>query len=172
MSKEWKEVNLPFSDPGRGHEVAPPNLDLEIAGHFGVSYQEVMQVVQHPEQSREYARAKIASGKSGVDFLQEWLQSPTPYQRDYAVALKTLREMDAWEMAHPKMAEYAQHRQREHLEGTFKGLGLVRPGVQIEMEDGNRYLIGDINPNMGVCGNYTAFRETAVVARYRVLIEE
>lgn len=46
------------------------------------------------------------------------------------------------------------------------------PGVQIEMADGTRYLIGDINQLRGVCDDCNAFDRDEVVARYRYLLTE
>lgn len=52
---------------------------------------------------------------------------------------------------------------------SFCGQRLNVPGTQIEVE-GEVYLIGDINPNRGVCDDCTEFRSSAIVTRYRVLI--
>lgn len=54
---------------------------------------------------------------------------------------------------------------------TFVGRDLANPGVQIELEDGERYLIGTINQNGGVCDDCKAFEGSAIVKRYRVLVE-
>ena len=46
------------------------------------------------------------------------------------------------------------------------------PGIQIELEGGSRYLIGDINDLGGECDDCPAFGRGVIVVRYRVLLTE
>lgn len=55
---------------------------------------------------------------------------------------------------------------------SMKKRNLISAGVQVEMEDGERYLIGDINECRGVCDDCTAFRSDAIVRRYRVVWDD
>lgn len=47
--------------------------------------------------------------------------------------------------------------------------GLNKPGTLIEMETGEVFLIGDINPLRGVCDDCSEFGSDAIVRRYSVL---
>ena len=53
---------------------------------------------------------------------------------------------------------------------TFCGRGLNQPGTQIELENGEKYLIGDIAPTGGWSEDNGPFQDHAVVLRYRVLL--
>lgn len=44
--------------------------------------------------------------------------------------------------------------------------GKIQPGMIIEMENGERYLVGDINCNGGICDDCMAFDWEDVVKRY------
>ncbi len=52
---------------------------------------------------------------------------------------------------------------------TFKGLGLRRAGVQIEV-DGNHYLLGDVNTLGSQVNNEVLVKPSDIVTRYRVLL--
>ncbi len=55
---------------------------------------------------------------------------------------------------------------------TFTSDGLNRPGVQFELVDGRRFLIGDLCPDGDDAGHediFYSFDINALVARYRVL---
>ena len=56
------------------------------------------------------------------------------------------------------------------LGDTLEGLNLNVPGVQIELEDGTRHLIGDINEICGNSDDGCAFSNWAIVKRYRILL--
>lgn len=53
---------------------------------------------------------------------------------------------------------------------SFVSYGLNIPGTQIELENGDLYLIGDINDLGGVCDDCRVFERNAIVTRYRVVI--
>lgn len=58
---------------------------------------------------------------------------------------------------------------------SFVGLGLNQPGTLIEIDENGvstQYLIGDINKLRGVCDDCVAFRESAIVKRYKVIWRE
>lgn len=52
---------------------------------------------------------------------------------------------------------------------SFVDRGLNKPGVLIEMQNGKKYLIGDINQARGECGCCYAFYYDAIVARYKIV---
>lgn len=52
----------------------------------------------------------------------------------------------------------------------FRADGLAKPGIQIHVESGKDYLIGDINELCGICDDCTAFFGTKIVEYYRKLI--
>lgn len=66
---------------------------------------------------------------------------------------------------------YYQENSLLNKDKTFENEKLNVPGTQIELENGKIYLIGDINRNRGVCDDCTAFSDTAIVKRYRILID-
>jgi len=51
-----------------------------------------------------------------------------------------------------------------------KRQGLFPPGVVIETEGGNRYLVGEINELGGVCDDCPAFPSKTIITRYMKLI--
>lgn len=51
---------------------------------------------------------------------------------------------------------------------SFTKRGLNKPGTLIEMEDGTRYLIGDINPLGGECDDCPIDKRT-IIKRYKVV---
>jgi len=85
-----------------------------------------------------------------IDFGQPWSRLPDP----------------PGGFDHAKWDEHYAQEQKV----TFLGRKLAKPGVEVEVGS-KRYLIGDINRNGGVCDDCMAFEPTAVVTRYRVLIE-
>ena len=52
---------------------------------------------------------------------------------------------------------------------SFEDKGLNKPGTLIETDKGI-FLIGHINPLMGVCNCCTAFDSNTIVKRYKVII--
>lgn len=52
----------------------------------------------------------------------------------------------------------------------FKDSGACAPGVQIELADGRRFLIGDVNPLGGVCDDCPGFDSRSIIVRYRRLV--
>lgn len=75
---------------------------------------------------------------------QDWVECGLPYGGVYAD--NPFRELDSF-------------RKRE----------LNQPGTLIELENGEQYLIGDINPILGVCDDCTDFAPECIVKRYRVV---
>lgn len=47
---------------------------------------------------------------------------------------------------------------------------LNQPGTEIELENGEKYIIGNINKVAGVCDDCVAFEREDIVKRYRALI--
>lgn len=121
-----------------------PNLDQEERERFGVTYEEQM--------SRCYDHG-----------------DPQPEDEDL------LTSMSEWRDQHPALNEYyrlCQERNEAASTRSFCGQNLNQPGIQIELADGSRYLIGHINPNRGVCDDCTKFPTTTVITRYRVLVTQ
>ena len=78
-----------------------------------------------------------------------------------------------WEDVHPANIAWGiasdKIREQDKLR-TFQGRELAQPGVQIEIANGQRFLIGHINQLRGVCDDCTEFESTTVVKRYRVVV--
>lgn len=179
MQIEWTEVNLPFSQSGEG-AVRPeaPNLDAEMVAEFGKTWDETEEVnawpvakVYRAEMNALIQQDDLESDDDPYDTLPEaWLQSGDPEKVAFANNVQIRRKMRIWEHNHPVLLAHSEACEAARLAGSFAGLGLVRPGVQIEMADGKQYLIGDINRLRGVCDDCTAFEPEDIVVRYRVLV--
>ena len=164
---------------------APPDTSAEERAKFGMTYDEIYTEERKPQfdawtdldlilpylgSSKERrAQARAAAKKAGM----------LDIYRLEALAYK----IDKWRSNLKVMKDYFQacrdEQARQDLEyaashPSFTGLGLNKPGTQIEIAYADpafkrQYLIGDINPNGGVCDDCPAFGEAALVTRYRVL---
>jgi len=183
----WVEINLPYSSTGVAHsDIAPPypNLEEEELAKFGVTrsslwdqFSKDINMMRHMEVITKaaecgvpYDQREIAASKY---FKEAWLSDNPEYQEAHDASL--LREqIRIWQDAHPDMIAYDES-YTKNLKAdklmTFLGRGLAKAGVQIEMADGKRYMIGDINKAAGICGYNQAFDDTSIVIRYRVLLQ-
>ena len=53
---------------------------------------------------------------------------------------------------------------------SFSKRELNKPGSLIKMEDGEYFLIGDINKLSGICDDCTEFSKNSIVVSYKVLL--
>jgi len=62
----------------------------------------------------------------------------------------------------------------EHLEyeDSLDKRGLAKPGVLVECENGEQYLIGHINRHRGICDDCEAFGPYTIIKKYKVVWKE
>jgi len=180
---EWIEAGLPFSrTPTRDEDIQypkSPNLDEEMRAVFGQTFEDTHEIADGPLR-KEYSKEMDVlmeevedDGQDPYEILpNSWLNSGDAERVIYAGNVLLRRSMRTWETQHPATLAYRKAWDTARLAGTFAGLGLVRPGVQVEMGDGKKLLIGDINQLRGVCDDCTEFDAEDIVVRYRVLIPE
>jgi hypothetical protein len=183
---EWIVCNLPFSESGKAESefVFPPSPDLSAdeKAKFGLTWDEVEAQMEGPmadlrdEWQQACNDAWANPGNVSSDTMDRRLRKAFKAKGPRHVAFLELRKlrgrMTRWSAQHPATIAHREACTAVRYEGTFKGLGLVRPGVQIEMANGKRYLIGDVNRLRGVCDDCTEFDTTDIVVRYRVLVPE
>lgn len=157
----------------------PPDVSEQERSEFGVSVRDIEN--RHGEDKFialdnlllkvdwfKLTKAKIR--KEEVRLATE--NGMTPVLRATRQILKimnwrdSLPEYKAWVEA--RKAEYDRLDALNDAKG-FVGQGLNKPGTQIDV-NGKLYLIGNINPILGVCDDCVAFRSEDIVTRYRVLI--
>jgi hypothetical protein len=188
MGREWIEVNLPYCSLPDGQEEKepnPPNMNRRIKAKFGKTYKqcdllcrETLEKVctkindveeKNPPPKDETYEQRMVRRRQMIERL---MRKRNPEAADNYVMMRAIED---WQDQHPVMLAWSTTcdgiREWNRLR-TFQGQGLAKPGVQVEMEDGKKYLIGDINANRGVCDDCTVFEREAIVLRYRVLIED
>lgn len=99
-----------------------------------------------------------------IDVNLPWKNPKNPDFLPHPGACAPAVEIAAWQ------AEVA-HACAENDAGCFTGRGLAQPGTLIEMADGSRFLIGDINQKGGDCDDCLAFLYDEIVARYKVVVK-
>ena len=118
--------------------------------------------LRHQERIKLHARSKNAH----VRAMGEWLNKRHQYRNWEDVQPEIISFNEKWDTEN-KAAIAEQNKK------SFSGLDLDNPGTLIEVEvDGqlSQYLIGDINPNAGVCDDCVAFdKYKAIVKRYKII---
>jgi len=190
----WINCNLPFADYSFPSTPDFPDMSEEERAHFGETKKE-WEAKQMAYVDRDRIREEFE------DPIREKLKKKPNYSVELLfaeirkLAKKASRakaklinrycdewdryyEYEEWLAKQPKYIEWqaaydkALDAHNEQKPKTFSSMGLVRPGVLIEVENGgetSQYLIGDINTNRGVCDDCTAFGDDAIVKRYKVI---
>lgn len=193
---EWIEINVPYSKIPLSEEAevpAAPNLDSEERERFGKSWQECFDQCTNLRNTiwLEVHDEALEAVETESDWnpLEEEDPEKTEAEearlevevdRRFAIAApeeakhwKIIRQINAWRKVYPALLawqEACQEARKQDRSKTFEGMGLAEPGVQIELEDGRRFLIGHINQLRGVCDDCTGFDSTDLVKRYRVIL--
>lgn len=175
----WIECNLPYGNCRFvDDDKLPPEPDMSEAerAKFGTSCKELCDEAKFTTLNDLFLEipwnlTKAATRKEKTHIAKEaGMANVLKAQRKIVVIKKwreTLPEYVAWSAV--RKAEY--DRLAAELEtACFDGQGLNKPGTQIEVGE-KLYLIGDINPNRGVCDDCIAFASDAIVTRYRVLVD-
>jgi hypothetical protein len=183
MTTDWITANLPYSDIPEGMEIpypTSPDTSEQERALFGMTSDEALNALDGNARIEcdaallaEFEESHPESDYEGPSFeefrREEW---PKRIPEVYAKYAKYWEICD-WLRAQPEDPEWkatCESVTAQNNQLTFQGRGLAQPGTQIEMADGKRYLIGDINTNRGVCDDCVAFDGNAIVVRYRVLI--
>lgn len=189
MNTTWIEINLPFSfDPTEDDEAKDPLPDIEddIRAQFGHMPYEITASINERWPTFFDDRAMVeadtydhfsSTGNPDAVSEEDWQAhmrdlllgiNPEYDEALRLVAVRNAAQDASWN--HPEMKAWDARTKGVRRNRTFTGRGLALPGVQVEMADGSRHLIGDINKVGGVCDDCTAFDSAAIVTRYRVLI--
>lgn len=96
-----------------------------------------------------------------------------PELHDAWAARINYRKLRAWIMDQPEIKAWweLEEHLRKMADDSFVGRGLARPGTQIELDNGKRFLIGHINTAGGTGDEWSAFDRSAIVVRYRTLCD-
>jgi hypothetical protein len=100
--------------------------------------------------------------------MGDWVEFGKPWRHNPGIEFSRRPEPYTPETDAVWSAEY-HLRKADQEAGTFTKLGLNKPGTLVELEDGQRLLIGDINDDAGVCGCCSVINDTAIVKRYKVV---
>lgn len=189
---DWIEINLPWYIPSRLTPEKlpdPPDLSEECYKLFGVkNCYEIYDLIENNPHYQAYVDEKEVSDRLFYKFawdatwsdeesenlreahLQEGFKDHPEYQKLYALQKKA-RQVYRWEDAHSKTIEYevACANLNKQQATSFVERGLVQPGIQFEMSDGTRYLVGDLDCG-GDVGNESPVDDEDIVVRYRVLL--
>lgn len=174
----WVELGLPVGPMERPDAKYPERLtfhDLEVA-RFGTT-QDLLWVsidTNRTGAAREHVKERMP-GATEPQIRKEILSMLPSEQAEKLGLWWTIGEwMDRDPEVKARLIAYNQAytaaRQAAMMD-TAHARGLLRAGVQIEMEDGKRYLIGHINEQTGACDDCVLFERTDVVRRYRVLCD-
>lgn len=195
---DWIDCNLPFSEPTvpREDRVYPPSPDLSVEekAKFGITGDELeaefeskwkdiraewgrMNSQAWEEQQAREAQAyqnkkkvRHVSSETIDRRVRKAFKAKGPQYVEFFERRALRTKMGQWTARHPATAAHQKACERITYEGTFKGLGMIQPGVQIELANGKRFLLGHVNCNRGVCDDCTAFDSHDIVVRYRVLV--
>lgn len=159
--------------------LAKMDYQIDVEAEIKSEYEKEFGPIEYPEDDTDEAiEAYHQMEKERLSTIIKIAEREWP--RRYAEEFKNRRLIWAireWVANLPEVkaiedAYQAQQVQNEELEKThtFAGRGLNKPGTQIELENGDVFLIGDINPNRGTCDDCTAFDSDDIVVRYRVLV--
>lgn len=174
----WIPCGLPYTNNTRfvDEKDLPPSPDFskQEKARFGTTFKATYKARKFSKLETLFLQISWSLSKAKVRQAETRLATKAG-MLDVLKARRLCNEMTDW---HPTLPEYKVWAERHSAEykrlqaeldaQSFTGQGLAVPGTQIEVE-GKLWLIGDINPNRGVCDDCTAFEPDAVVDRYRVL---
>ena len=146
----WIMCNLPFSGID-WVDIPKPKIMVDAILDMAASYGLTAEILEDYTSVEEAAEDELCDEATNLQFFWELEKIEDPWEREN------------W------------NRKQEAIKNdTFVGRGLNKPGVQIEMSDGKRYLIGDVlSSGMDKVQHewYATrpFMSTDIVVRYRIL---
>lgn len=168
---DWIDVNLPWRVEVQ-REVPPypqEAVDKVVFAEFGFTKEQLFEEFQAKHNveawgarydSEQPERDEADALYAKVQRINEFVESAD------------IPELDAWGAESQRVhAEEKAERERT----SFRFSELNRPGVLIEVQHNDkveRFLLGNINCNAGVCDDCMAFDDDAIVLRAKVLIQE
>jgi len=178
IDMQWIELNLPYS----GYEyqyTEEPDLSQEMIEEFKTTPDMILD--SYSKNISDVLDDYLLFGKHKTyQNIEEWHD-----KENVQLSLDKLKQdlelittIYVWKDSHPKMLDYKtrsntlEEEYERKIKETFQEKGLAQPGIQIELDDGKRYLIGHINRNRGVCDDCTQFSGSDIVVRYRRLVSE
>ena len=193
---EWIDCNLPWYR--RDYTIPSPKLpdlsEREKAA-FGLSLKESTaalpmdaNIVFERVERRFYPRQEDLYGstrESRDKWIEDFLPKDDP-ARDAVIQIinhrRLCKKVNAWIELQPETKIFRQEYDayNKKIEDLFKkncfvGAGLANPGTLVEIEENGKnvqYLIGDINPECGACGDCAAFPNDTIIKRYKVILEK
>jgi len=201
---EWIELNLPFNvtmDYSKIKYPKIPTLNKRAKKELGMSLDESEKTLLSEGEECVYdnricqefdkidhdIREKLyKKNLSNDDFKIERIKRLKKIKnRSVDLVLKSLEFKDSYYEWLEKQPEYIEYfRKHEQITSelkeklrvmSFRGLGLSKPGVLIEVEQNgklNQYLIGDVNIYSGVCDDCREFDDDIIIKRYKIIWEK
>ena len=170
---DWINVNLRWKVEVQREVPAPPYpqevVDKVVLAKFGFTKEQLFEEFQakynveawcaqydSEQPERDEAEALFAKIKRINEFVKS----------------ADIPELNAWAAESEKI--YAEE-EAERKRTSFRFSELNRPGVLIEVQHNDkvdRFLLGNINCNAGVCDDCMAFDDDAIILRAKVLVQE
>lgn len=197
---QWIELNLPYSFyEGFDIKLKAPNLNKRAKKELGFDSKDVAtlfdalpsisdkseaysEMYELADKLDDEAKKKFPSDRDlyNQERIKLYAKSKNANVRAMSAYLEKKWALRKWEDVQPELTQYYTEYQRlyqaalaEQNKQSFSGLGLDKPGTLIEVEVDSvlsQYLIGDINPNAGVCDDCVEFdKRTAIVKRYQIV---
>lgn len=190
---DWIEINLPWKDSGStedwNNRPLPPDASDQVRELFGYSLDELTALIDFDLKQQLADDLDLDTEPSGEILPDDWSEEAeaaaeeekcrifrAEYQKrhpeQWALDEKRIAIVN-WLSSRPPDPSHvaAMDAWQARIDSmSFTGRGLAVPGTQIEMADGERHLIGEINQNGGVCDDCMAFGAEDIIVRYRVLL--
>ena len=180
----WIECGLPFDDAGDTYAEfpPPPSTDDKQRELFGTTLDELDPKIDSDAEAaldmavdaELYSQFDL-SEEDGFRAFRKAVNAEVDRRLppDQAALITKRSEIQKWAKEQPQDPIW-EEATKEVADAnkllTFCGRGLNQPGVEIELTDGKRHLIGTINKFGGTCDDCTAFPGDTIIARYRAIL--
>jgi hypothetical protein len=191
---KWIKLNLPYESKPEYFDASKikfPNLSKRAKKELGFTKKDIdLLYDQYSKCEMDNASIKIMNkidNKYDKDFPQwkdgrwkEYCKSKNPRVKALGQWSIKCDQYQDWLEKQPEhiayMKEYDEQAalfEQNKNKNSFCQLGLNQPGTLVEIEiygNTKQYLIGDINPLVGVCDDCVAFeKREAIVKRYKIV---
>lgn len=170
---EWIEVNLPWRVNVETESVPYPNeaVDKAVIAEFGFTKDQLFDEfkAKHDIEAWEARYGEDRPERDEANALYKTAHSINEF-----IENSDIPELKAWSVECDRVME---EELAERKRTSFRYSELNRPGVLIEVQHNSdnkveRFLLGNINCNAGVCDDCVAFGDDAIVLRAKVLVPE